>query len=98
MVERYGYIWEYLTTTGGGIDANGDPIAASEVWTEFECDIQTSSGRFVAGTNGDNIPVTYSIFTPVNTGIIRGGKVRNGIVVYTVLQVHDYKINYEIWV
>jgi len=98
MVNRYGYKWEYLTTSGGGEDENGDPIAATEVWTEFECDVQTSSGRFVSVDTGDNIPVTYSLFTKVNTGVVKGGKVRSGSVEYTVLQEHNYNLNYEIWV
>lgn len=99
MVNRYGYNWEYLTETGGGETTDGDPIAATQTWTEFSCDVQTSSGRFVANENGDNISVTYSIFTKVNTNLVRGGKVRdeNGKV-YTVLQAHNYKLNYEIWV
>ena len=99
MVNRYGYKWEYLTTSGGGEDENGDPIAATEVWTEFECDVQTSSGRFVTGDTGDNIPVTYSLFTKVNTGVVKGGKVRDEkMKEYTVLQIHNYNLNYEIWV
>ena len=98
MVKRYGYNWEYLTTSDGGEDENGNPIAATEVWTEFECDVQTSSGRFVAGDTGDNIPITYSLFTKVDTGVVKGGKVRSGSVEYTVLQEHNYNLNYEIWV
>jgi len=98
MVKRYGYTLEYLTTSGGGEDANGNPIAPTKVWTPFKCDVQTSSGRFVAGDTGDNIPVTYSIFTNINTGVVKGGKVRNGSVEYTVLQAHNYNLNYEIWV
>lgn len=99
MVERYGYTWEYLALSGGGNDADGNPIASTETWTPFECDIQTSSGRFIANDNGDKIPVSYSIFTKVNTGLSRGGKVRDeNQKEYTVLQPHDYKLNYEIWV
>jgi len=99
MVERYGYTWEFLAVTSGGEDADGNPIAGAETWTEFECDVQTSSGRFVTDDNGDKISVTYSLFTKVETGLVRGGKVRdeNGIE-YTVLQPHNYKLNYEIWV
>ena len=98
MVERYGYTWEYLALVSGGEDADGNPIAGTETWTPFECDVQTSSGRFVTNDNGDNIPVSYSVFTKVDTQLYRGGKVRdeNGKE-YTVLQVHDYKLNYEIW-
>ena len=97
MVSRYGYTCEYLTFSGGGTDANGDPIAVMETWTPFKCDVQTSSGRFVVGDNGDNIPVTYLLFTNVNTGVVKGGKVRNGGVEYTILQEHNYKLNYVIW-
>ena len=99
MVNRYGYTWEYLTTSGGGFDDDGNPIAATETWTSFECDVQTSSGRYVVGPNGDNINVSYSVFTSVNTGLKKGDKVRDpdGIE-YSVLQYHDYNINFEIWV
>jgi hypothetical protein len=99
MVERYGYTWNYLSVVSGGNDPDGNPIAGAETWTPFECDVQTGSEKFVAGDNGDRIPVSYSIFTKVNTGLVRGGKVKdeNGVT-YTVLQVHNYKLNYEIWV
>ena len=99
MVNRYGYTWEYLTLTSGGEDADGNPISGTETWTEFECDVQTSSGRFVVGANGDNINVTYSLFTKIDTGVVKGSKVRdeNGVE-YVVLQVHDYSLNFEIWV
>lgn len=96
---RYGYTWEYLTSTSGGQDADGNPLAPSDVWTEFECDIQTGSGNFVSNDEGDNISVTYSIFTKVVTNLILGGKVRDeNLKEYKVLQVHNYKLNYEIWV
>ena len=99
MVNRYGYNWEYLTLTGGGDDSDGNPIAATQTWTSFECDVQTASGRFVAGETGDNISVTYSIYTKVETNLIRGGKVRDeNDKEYTVLQAHNYTLNYEIWV
>ncbi len=101
MVIRYGYTWEYLKLTEAipPKDDDGNPIAATEEWIPFECDVQTSSGNFVTNENGDKISVTYSIFTKVDTGLARGGKVRdeNGKE-YTVLQVHNYKLNYEVWV
>jgi len=97
MVNRYGYIWEYLTTSGGGEDADGNPIAATEVWVPFECDVQTSSGRFVVGTNGDNITITYSLFTKVD--VLGAVRVRSDKgIEFNVLQIHNYKINREIWV
>jgi hypothetical protein len=101
MVDRYGYNWEFLTVTGGGEDVDGNPIAGTKTWTDFACDVQTGvgGGGFVTNENGDKISVTYSLFTKVDTGLIRGGKVRdeNGIE-YTVLQMHPYKLNFEIWV
>ena len=97
MVSRYGYIWEYLTTTGGGEDADGNPIAAVETWVPFSCDVQTSSGNFVAGANGDKINVSYSVFTKVDT--LGAVKLRDDKgVEHTVLQHHNYKLNFEIWV
>ena len=82
MVNRYGYKWEYLTTSDGGEDENGDPIAPTEVWTPFRCDVQTSSRQFVAG----------------DTGVVKGGKVRDEkMKEYTVLQIHPYT-QFEIWV
>lgn len=99
MVNRYGYTWEYLTVSGGGFDGDGNPIAATEAWTEFECDVQTGAGAFVAGANGDNINVTYSIFTKAVTGLSNGGRIRDESgKEYVVLQVHPYNLNYEIWV
>ena len=99
MVNRYGYTWEYLSVSAGGTDANGNPISATETWTSFECDVQTGSGNFVANDQGDNISVTYSIFTKVNTNLVKGGKVRDeNLKEYTVLQAHNYTLNYEIWV
>ena len=97
MVNRYGYIWEYLTTIGGGEDADGNPIAATETWVPFECDVQTSYGRFVVGTNGDNITITYSLFTKID--VLGAVRVRSDKgIEFNVLQIHDYKINREIWV
>lgn len=97
MVNRYSYIWEYLTTTGGGEDADGNPVAAIETWVQFECDVQTTAGRFIVGPNGDNITVTYSLFTKVD--ILGAVKVRDDKgVEFNTLQIHDYKINREIWV
>ena len=97
MVNRYSYIWDYLTTTGGGEDADGNPIAAIETWVPFECDVQTSAGRFIVGPNGDNINITYSIFTKIDT--LGAVKLRDTDgVEYVVLQHHDYKLNFEIWV
>lgn len=99
MVNRYGYEWEYLAVTGTLIDTNRNPVAGTETWTKFQCDVQTSSGRFVAGQNGDKINVSYLLFTNVATGLVKGGKVRDESgKVYTVLNIHDYKLNYEIWV
>ena len=96
MVNRYSYIWEYLTTTGGGEDADGNPVAATETWVPFECDVQTSSGRFVAGANGDKINVSYSLFTKVD--ILDATKVRDDSGnEFTVLQKHNYT-QFEIWV
>lgn len=99
MVKRYGYTWEYLTVVLKPNDADGNPVAPTETWTSFECDVQTSSGRFVTNSNGDKIAVSYSLFTKVNTGLSIGGKVKdeNGTE-YIVLMPHDYKINFEIWV
>lgn len=97
MVNRYGYTWEYLTTSGGGEDADGNPIVAVEVWVPFYCDAQTSSGNFIVGTNGDNIAVTYSLFTKVD--VLGAVRVRSDAgIEFNVLQIHDYKINREIWV
>lgn len=97
MVNRYGYTWEYLTTTDGGQDSDGNPVAAVETWVPFECDVQTSSGNFVTGTNGDKINVSYSIFTKIDT--LGATKVRDSSSKeYTVLQHHDYSLNFEIWV
>ena len=97
MVNRYGYLWDYLTTTGGGEDVDGNPIAAVETWTQFECDVQTSAGRFIVGPNGDNINVTYSIFTKVDTLVSTKLRDDKGVE-HTVLQHHNYKLNFEIWV
>ena len=97
MVDRYGYTWEYLTTSGGGEDADGNPIASTETWVPFSCDVQTSAGNFIVGTNGDNITVTYSLFTKVD--VLGAVRVRSDAgVEFNVLQIHDYKINREIWV
>jgi hypothetical protein len=99
MVNRYGYTWEYLTTSGGGEDADGNPIAAIEVWVPFECDVQAglSGGSYAVGVNGDNITVTYSLFTKVN--VLGAVRVRSDAgIEFNVLQIHDYKINREIWV
>lgn len=93
---RYSYIWDYLTTTGGGEDVDGNPIAATQTWVPFECDVQTSAGRFIVGPNGDNINVTYSIFTEINT--LGAVKLRDDKgVEYVVLQNHFYR-QFEIWV
>jgi hypothetical protein len=97
MVNRYGYIWEYLIATESGEDEDGNPISYLDEWIPFNCDIQTSSGNFVAGVNGDKISVTYSIFTPANIeNIVRVRDDKGNE--FTVLQYHDYKINREIWV
>jgi hypothetical protein len=97
MVNRYGYTWEYLATAGGGEDADGNPIAANEAWVTFKCDVQASSGSFVAGSNGDKINVSYSVFTKVDT--LGAFKLKDDKgVIHTVLQNHNYKLNFEIWV
>lgn len=98
MVKRYPNIWTYITITGGGTSADGDPLSVTKTLTTFKCDAQTSSGKFIAGVNGDNIPVHYTLFTKVNTGLSNGDKVigEDGKK-YTVLQIHLYT-QYEIWV
>lgn len=98
MVKRYPNIWTYISVTGGGTSADGNPLAVTKTLTTFECDAQTGSGKFIAGANGDNIPVHYSLFTKVNTGLKKGDKVisEDGEE-FTVLQIHFYT-QYEIWV
>ncbi len=100
MVERYGYIWEYKeNVAGGGVDADGNPIPETFDWQSFSCDVQTSSGNFVAGPNGDNIPVRYSIFYEYLPRFEVGDQIRSDKgEIFTVLQIHNYKINTEIWV
>lgn len=99
MVKRYGYTWEYLTVSGGGKDNDGNPIEPTESWTPFQCDEQAETSRFVVGQNGDNIPVSYSLYTNVNTGLVKGAKVKNSRTgeIFTVLQIHPYQ-TFEIWV
>ena len=98
MVKRYQNIWTYISVTGGGTSADGDPLFVTETLKTFKCDAQTVAGRFIAGANGDNIPLHYSLFTKVNTGLSKGDKVigEDGEE-YTVLQIHFYT-QYEIWV
>lgn len=99
MVNRYGYNWEYLTSVAGTPDVDGNPTTPTDTWTSFECDVQTGSEKFITNDVGDNISVTYSIFTKVVTNLVRGGKVRDeNLKEYTVLQAHNYTLNYEIWV
>lgn len=99
MVKRYGYTWQYNFTTGGGEDADGNPIAGIKIWKGFECDVQTSSGNFVAGTNGDKIAVSYSIFTKDYRAAEIGDVLKDtNLKEHTVLQVHNYGGKYEIWV
>ena len=100
MVERYGYQWGFKDNiSGGGEDADGNPIAETFVWGLFRCDVQSAAGRFIAGPNGDNIALTYSLFTSINPKFNLGDQIRSDKgEIFTVLQIHDYKINYEIWV
>ena len=100
MVERYGYIMFLLTLSGGGLDENHDPIPETETWTPFECDVQTSSGRFVVAANGDKIAVQYKLFIPLPTDLVfkKGGTVKNPDgETFKVLQSFDYRLNLEVW-
>lgn len=67
MSFRYGYTWSYDVSTGGGKDANGDPIAASLTSTPFECDAQTDKGSFSADFGGDNVTSSFFVAIPLST-------------------------------
>jgi hypothetical protein len=79
MVTRYGFTWYLLSLTGGGVDANNDPIAQTAIWTPFLCDAQLASGRFVVGATGDQITLTYSVFFAPGQGLtfVKGGTVKD---------------------
>lgn len=59
---RYGFTWNLQTLTGGGVDANNDPIPQIATWTPFICDAQLQTGRFVVNGLGDKINITYSVY------------------------------------
>ena len=76
---RYGYIWSIATLSGGGTDANTDPIQQTKTWKTFLCDAQPSTGRYMVNQNGDKIEIAYLVFAMPNQGIIlkRGGLVKD---------------------
>jgi len=59
---RYGFTWYLQTLTGGGVDANNDPIAQTVDWIPFVCDAQLQTGRFVVSGLGDKINITYAVY------------------------------------
>lgn len=54
---------QYKLITGGGIDGNGDPIPASENWSEpIDCLIhQNTNGRLMKYQDGQYVAASYSI-------------------------------------
>ena len=100
MVNRYGYTWQYLTSVEKADDEDGNPTSPTDTWADFECDVQTSSGRYVKNDNGDRVDVSFSIFTKIDTSLSIGGRVRDeNQKEYVVLQIWTYgSLNHEIWV
>lgn len=80
---RYPFTWHLQILTGGGLDANNDPVAQTKTWTPFTCDAQGSTGRFAVGGSGDTIAVSYLVFYALGQGLTfkAGANVRdhNGI-------------------
>ena len=80
---RYGFIWHLQTLTGGGVDANNDPIAPTESWTPFICDAQSGSGNFSVSSTGDKINISYLVYYALGQGLTfkKGARVNdhNGI-------------------
>lgn len=76
---RFGFNWHLLSLSGGGVDANKDPIAQTATWTPFICDAQTASGRFIVGANGDQINISYAVFAAPGQGVsfVKGGTVKD---------------------
>ena len=54
---------QYKTTTGGGIDGNGDPIPVTETWSDpIDCLIHpNASGRLMKYQDGLFVLASYSI-------------------------------------
>lgn len=69
MVKRFGFTWSFLSLTLNAKDLNNDPVAPTESWLPFKCDAQLQTGRFIAGSTGDQISVTYSAFVAPNSGM-----------------------------
>ena len=76
---RFGFTWYLQSLTGGGVDANNDPIAQTATWTPFKCDAQSQSGRFIVSATGDQINLTYSVFYAPGQGLtfLNGGTVKD---------------------
>ena len=76
---RFGFTWYLQSLSGGGLDANYDPIPQTAIWTPFKCDAQLASGRFVLGATGDQINLTYSVFFAPGQGLtfLKGATVRD---------------------
>lgn len=79
MVNRYGYTWQIAVLSGGGKDINNDPIPQDKEWTNFKCDAQPATGRYIVGQNGDKIEISYQVWAMPNQGITlsRGGLVKD---------------------
>ena len=78
---RYGFTWYLQTLTGGGVDANNDPIAQIATWVPFKCDAQLQSGRFIVGGSGDKINITYAVYVGQELTFSKGVNVKdhNGV-------------------
>ena len=76
---RFGYIWSIATLSGGGTDANNDPIPYVKTWTTFKCDAQPSTGRYTISPSLDQIEIAYQVWAMPNQGITltRGGLVKD---------------------
>ena len=55
--------FQYKTTSGGGIDGNGDPIQSVDSWSEpIDCLINpNSTGKLMKYKDGEYVAASYSI-------------------------------------
>lgn len=89
---RYGFTWHLQTLSGGGVDANNDPIPQTQDWTPFTCDAQGQTGRFTLSGTGDQISISYIVYYALGQGLTfeKGANVRDHKGVERVILESEY--------